>query len=111
MKTYTINLPCPKCQAAMTTTGEIGTALAVCTADPAHRRTIFIDKKVDGEKWARFKRGRTPSGLPPMVTVGVKAPAWSTDWLARFGMTHHELHKLALAEFMRNHPRTLDTDT
>jgi len=95
----------------MTTTGEIGTALAICTADKTHRRTIFIEKNVGGQKYAKFKRGRTPSGIPPMVTVGVKAPAWSAAWLAQFGMTHHELHKQAFAEFMSNHPRTLDTDT
>jgi hypothetical protein len=92
----------------MTTTGEIGTALAICVTDPTHRRTIFIKQNVDGEKWAVFKRGRTPSGCA-MAGAALKSYSWQAERLHQYGLTEHTFFHAAFREWVKSHPKTLDT--
>ena len=91
----------------MHTAGDYGEATATCAAC-GHQQAIIIRAHADGTRSARYKRGRPKSGAA-MVAVGVKAPAWMAAHLATDGMTHHRLHKWAMSEWMKKHPRTLDS--
>ena len=98
-----IKIKCPKCKNTMLAPAVTGSHVATC-GDCGLRRGVIISQDSAGAMYAKFRRGRTKSGLA-MVGAALKVYPFQAEWLAEYGLTPHRFLHEQFAEWAKDHPR------